>query len=155
MEKKSILTKTLAQIGTVLIWLPILAPVLLSAVSLIKERTFRFDYLMPAELFPVTLFGGGLLIWAALRARVRRRLIGGSFGISVFILVAGQALAVVTGLASGEREPAGLWWALVLASIAIYTLAVVVCGIGGVLLTRDLSRGWLVEDDVRARGKNI
>ncbi len=41
-----------------------------------RERIFRFDYLMPAELFPATLVGGGLLIWAALRAHSRRRLIG-------------------------------------------------------------------------------
>jgi peptidoglycan/LPS O-acetylase OafA/YrhL len=99
---------------------------------------FRFDYLMPAELFPATLVGGGLLIWAALRARSRRRLIGWGLGIAVGLLVGGQVLAVVTGLASGETEPAGWWWALVLASIVIYTLALVVIGVGGVLLLRDL-----------------
>ena len=138
MEKKGVLTKILAIVGTMLVWFPILAPVLLSVAVIIQERMFRFDYLMPAELFPATLVGGGLLIWAALRARSRRRLIGWGLGIAVGLLVGGQVLAVVTGLASGETEPAGWWWALVLASIVIYTLALVVIGVGGVLVLRDL-----------------
>jgi hypothetical protein len=138
MEKKGVLTKILAIVGTVLVWFPILAPVLLSVAVIIKERMFRFDYLMPAELFPATLVGGGLLIWAALRARSRRRLIGWGLGSAVGLLVGGQVLAVVTGLASGETEPAGWWWALVLASIVVYSLALVVIGVGGVLLLRDL-----------------
>ena len=90
-------------------WFPILAPVLLSMAVAIQGRMFRFDYLMPAELFPVALVGGCLLIWAALRARSRRRLIGWGLGIASSMLVGGQALAVVTGLASGESEPAGGW----------------------------------------------
>jgi len=138
MEKKGVLTKILAIVGTVLVWFPILAPVLLSVAVIIKDRMFRFDYLMPAELFPATLVGGGLLIWAALRARSRRGLIGWGLGIAVGLLVGGQVLAVVTGMASGETEPAGWWWALVLASIVIYSLALVVIGVGGVLLLRDL-----------------
>ena len=138
MEKKGVLTKILAIVGTVLVWFPILAPVLLSVAVIITERMFRFDYLMPAELFPATLVGGGLLIWAALRARSRRRLIGWGLGIAVGLLVGGQVLAVVTGLASGETEPAGWWWALVLSSIVVYSLALVVIGVGGVLLLRDL-----------------
>jgi peptidoglycan/LPS O-acetylase OafA/YrhL len=138
MAKKGVLTKTLAIVGTVLVWFPILAPILFSVLALTIERMFRFDYLMPAELFPAALIGGGLLLWAALRARSRRRLIGWGLGIAVGLLVGGQALAVVTGLASGETEPAGWWFALVLASIAAYSLALVAMGVGGALLLRDL-----------------
>ena len=119
-------------------WFPILAPILLSAAVIIKERMFRFDYLMPAELFPAALVGGCLLLWAALRARSRRTLIGWGLGIAIGLLAGGQVLAVVTGLASGETEPAGWWWALVLASIVVYSLALVVIGVGGLLLLRDL-----------------
>ena len=80
MEEKDVLTKMLAIAGTALVWFPNLAPVLLSVIGFITERMFRFDYLMPAELFPVALVGGFLLLWAALRARSRRGLIGGSLG---------------------------------------------------------------------------
>jgi hypothetical protein len=58
MEKKGGVTIILAILGTVLVWFPILAPVLLSVAAIIKERPFRFDYLMPAELFPAALVGG-------------------------------------------------------------------------------------------------
>lgn len=115
MEKKVVLTKILAIVGTALVWFPILAPVLLSVIVFPRRRVFHLDYLMPAELFPVALAGGGLLLWAALRARSRRGLVGWGLGLAAGMLVGGQGLAVVTGLASGEREPAGVWWALVIA----------------------------------------
>lgn len=138
MEKKDTFTKVLAIIGTVLVWLPILAPVVVSVSGFVARRIFRFDYLMPAELFPVALSGSGLLLWAALRAHSRRRLIGWSVGLAAGLLVGGQALAVATGLASGETEPEGWSWALVLASIGIYSMALAVVGVGGALLLRDL-----------------
>jgi hypothetical protein len=138
MGKKDNLTKTLAIVGTALVWIPVLAPVLFAVASFIQARMFRFDYLMPAELFPAVLVGGGFLLWAALRARARRGLIGGSLAGALILPVAGQALASVTGLASGRTEPTGWPWALVLASLALYVLALVVMGVGGVLLLRDL-----------------
>jgi hypothetical protein len=138
MEKKSTLTKILAIAGAGLVWFPVLAPILLSVALLIKARIFRFDYLMPAELFLLALFGGASLLWAALRARLRRGLVGWGLGIAVCALVGSQALAVVTGLASGRTEPAGWPLALVVAALAIYALALVGVGIGGLLLLRDL-----------------
>ena len=138
MEKKNILTKVLAIVGTALVWFPLLAPAVISVLGFLAGRIARFDYLMPAELFPVALAGGGLLMGAALRARSRRGLIGWGLVAAVGFLVGGQALAVATGLASGDTEPAGWLMALVLASIGVYSLALVVIGAGGVLLVRDL-----------------
>jgi hypothetical protein len=138
MRKKSVLTKSLAIVGTALVWIPVLAPTLFAAASLIQAGVFRIDYLMPAELFPIALAGGSLLLWAALRARARRGLIGGSLAGAVVLPLAGQTLASVTGLASGRTEPTGWPWALVLASLALYVLALVILGIGGVSLVRDL-----------------
>jgi hypothetical protein len=138
--KRILLTKVLAIVGTALVWFPILAPVVVSVNGFIAEGVVRFDYLMPAELFPAVLVGDGLLIWAALRARSRRGLIGWGLGIAVGMLVGGQALAVASGLASGDVEPAGWLFALVLVSVAVYSLALVVIAVGGVLLVRDLFR---------------
>lgn len=138
MGKRDVFTKILAITGSVLVWLPILAPLIFGLIALIQRGRFLFDYLMPAELFPVVLAGGVLLLWAAFRARLEKRLIGWGLGIAVGILVIGQVLAVVTGLASGEREAVGIWWILVLASLAVYSLAVIVIGIGGVRLVRGL-----------------
>ncbi|PIV26613.1 MAG: hypothetical protein COS37_05520, partial [Anaerolineae bacterium CG03_land_8_20_14_0_80_58_20] len=125
-------------VGTVLVWFPILAPVLLSLILFIGEGRFLLDYLMPAELFPFALAGAILLLWAGLRARSHWKLIAWGLGIAVGLLVGSQALAVVTGLASGATEPVGVWWILVLASLAIFTLGLVTIGVGGILLLRDL-----------------
>jgi hypothetical protein len=98
----------------------------------------RFDFLMPAELFPIALVGALLLLWAAQRARSQRKLIGWGLVSMTAFLFGGQALAVVSGLASGAIEPTGWAWALVVASIALYTLALIGVCIAGVLLVRKL-----------------
>ncbi len=138
MEDKGVLTKILAVAGTVLVWLPILFTVLTGIIGTIASRVLRFDYLMPAELFPLALVGGLLLLWAAYRARSQMRPIGLSLGAAVLFLFGGQAIAVVTGLASGAREATGWPFVLALGSIILYTLAVIKTGIAGVSLVRKL-----------------
>ncbi len=140
MNKKDLLNKILAIAGTALVWLPILMPFLFSLLRWIRAGDFRFDYLMPAELFPLALSGAGLLLWAALRARSNRRLIGWGLGMAAGLLIGGQILAVVTGLASGETEPTGWAWTVVLATLAAYSLALIAIGIGGVRLLSSLFR---------------
>ncbi len=140
MPNRRALTKTLAIAGTVLVWFPILAPILLSLAFFASERVWRIDYLMPAELFLFALAGGALLIWAAMRARARWALIGWPLGIAAGLLVGSQSLAVATGLASGDSPLQGFWWVVILISLAIFTLALMTAGVGGVLLVRDLFR---------------
>ena len=139
MGKKDRLTKILAIIGTVLVWLPMLAPLVFAVIRFIRARRFLFDYLMPAELFPVVLVGGGLLLWAAFRARSRREIIGWGLAAAIGLLICSMALAVVTGLASGETEEGGWQWALVVVLFAGFWLGLVGMGVGGVFLVRDLS----------------
>jgi hypothetical protein len=137
-ENKGVFTRILAIVGTVLVGLPILAPILLGIVSLFQDGRFRLDYLMPAELFPLVLVGGVLLLWAALRRRRFRGLIGWGLGGAVLLLVGSQALAEVTGLASGATHPGGWQWALVLGVFFGFILAVILTGVGGVLLMREV-----------------
>jgi len=136
--QKNTLNKILAITGTVFVWLPVLAPIILSLITLPRSGWFRIDYLMPAELFPSALLGGALLIAAALRVHSRRKIIIWAFGIMILMLVGGQALAVITGLASGETGPTGWQWGLVIASLACYTLSLITVGIGGIMLLRDI-----------------
>ena len=140
MFTKGILTKILAISGIILVWFPLLAPILFSALRLARGGDFRFDYLMPAELFPAALLGGGLLLWAALRARSYRKIIGWGVGIAVVTLVGSQGLAVVSGLASGEIGRDTIWWIIVLTLLAVYVLALLGMGIGGIFLLRGLFR---------------
>ncbi len=138
MEKKILLTKILTSVGMILIWFPIIAPIFFSVGSIFTDHRFRFDFLMPAELFPSVLLGGGVLLWAAFRAHARRNIIGWGLGLAIVFPVVGQVLASVTGLASGAIEPTGWPWALVLGMMGAYILAVITTGIGGGLLLRDL-----------------
>ncbi|MCW5854081.1 MAG: hypothetical protein KIT87_28700 [Anaerolineae bacterium] len=141
MDNRNLLTKILAGTGTLLVWFPILTPLVLAVVARLTRGRFLLDYLMPAELLPSFLVGGGLLIWAAGRTRARQRLIGWGFGLAIAALVGSQALAVMTGLASGTTEPTGWPGAIVLALLAAYIVLVVVVGVGGVLVWRDLLKG--------------
>ncbi|MBI5353702.1 MAG: hypothetical protein HZB50_13755 [Chloroflexi bacterium] len=140
MEKKDTLTKILAVFGSVLIWFPILAPILLGLGSLITRGRFLFDYLMPAELFLSALAGSGLLLWASLRSHSNSnsKLIGWGLVTAVVMLFGGQGIAVITGLASGATEPTAGLMALVLVPLGIYVLALIVIGVGGVKLTQNL-----------------
>lgn len=132
------ITKILAIVGTALVWFPILAPILLSLALAVYARIFHFDYLTPAELFPLVVLGGALLLWAARRARLRLKPIAWSFGTAVAVLATGMLVAVTSGLASGATEPTGILWAIALFSIVIYTAAVLGLAVSGALLVRDL-----------------
>ncbi len=140
MAKTGIVTKILAVAGTALAWFPLLAPIAITLIAFAAAGVWRFDYLMPAELFPVAFLGGGLLLWAAWRARMRRRQIAMPLMLMIALLAGGQALAVATGLASGAAEPAGWRWIAVLASLALYALALLAAAAAGTLLVRDLFR---------------
>jgi hypothetical protein len=138
MPQKDFLSKLLAVSGTILVALPILAPLVFAVIRLAQARRFQFDYLMPAELFPVVLAGAILLLAAALRARSRRKLIGWSLGLMIAFLLAAVGFAEATGLASGATEPAGWPWALVLAALAGFWIALLALAVGGILMLRGL-----------------
>ena len=86
----------------------------------------------------MALLGGALLIWAALRAKKWLKMIAWGFCISIVLLLASQWLAVVTGLASGAAEATGWRLALVLGVLILSYLGMMVTGVGGILLIRDL-----------------
>jgi hypothetical protein len=139
MKNKDLLTKIFAYVGTVLIWIPILLPIFLGLVSLVREGLFRFDFLLPAELFAVILSGAVLLIWAVFLAKTNRVAVLVSFGIAIASLAGSQVAAVMTGLASGETEPTGSPWIIVTGLIGIYNLSVIGLGIAGTFLIRKLN----------------
>lgn len=138
MKNKTTLAKTLAVIGTVLIWLPLVAPIVFALFALITRHQFLFDFLMPAELFLLVAAGGVLLLVAAFWVHSRQRLIGWGMAVAVALLVGSQGLAEATGLASGATPAAGLPLVGVMTLFAGYIAAVIAVGVGGILLLRDL-----------------
>jgi len=126
MGKRDTLSKILTIIGTVLVWIPILAPVVFGFVSLVIDGIYRFDYLMPAELGILVFVAGGLLLWGAIRARSQQGIIAWGLGI-----VAG-AMAIL--FAFGDVEPGSLRWGIAIGLLVFYSLSIVAMGVGGTLL---------------------
>jgi hypothetical protein len=138
MSKRDTLSKVLAVVGSVLVWLPVAAPIVFAFVALFRGAGFfrHLDFLMPGELFPVVLAGAALLIWAAFRMRSYRKLIIWILAIAIAALLGSQGLAVATGLASGARAAEGLWFVLVIGIFILFDLAVIALGVVGILLAR-------------------
>ena len=130
MYKRDSLAKVLLVAGTLLVWASILAPVVLGFIPLVTDGIYRFDYLMPAELGPVIFIGGVLLFWVAIRAKSQRGIIAWGFCIA--------AGSIATLNAFGDVEPGSLRWAIVVGLLIVYSLAIAVMGVGGVLLWRNL-----------------
>lgn len=147
MFKRRSLVLTLAVIGTVLLWTPIVAPILFSLAAGLTRRGWHLDTLMPAELFPIVLVGGGALIAAALWARALRMPITGAVIGSLVLLASTQAFAEVTGLANRKEGHAA--WVLPTAQVGLagYVVLVVASAILGGKLVRRLVR----EDDDEGR----
>ena len=140
MNQGNVFTRILAIVGTVLAGLPVAFPVVLALVLLVSQHVFLFDYLMPAEFFPVVFVGAGLLLWAALRAHRFAGPISWAAGAALGLLVLGQGLALLTGLATGRVAGGGWQQVLVTILIAAYGLAVLVLTLLGIRLCRRLFR---------------
>jgi hypothetical protein len=139
-NNKGALTKILAAAGTLLAWIPIVFTVFTSAAGTIITRSFRFDYLMPAELFLFALAGAALLIWAGIRSGLRLKMIGGSSVLAAFFLAACMIIAAVTGMASGRTEAAWLPFIMTILMLALYSVSLIGVGIGGIWLWKDLMK---------------
>jgi hypothetical protein len=136
--KNNWLSKVLVVSGTILAALPILAPILFGVTIFLRSGQFHFDYLMPAELAFMAFAGGLMLLWAAIRLGTHRWFIAGSLGLAVLMWVGFQAVAQVSGMASGETEPEGLVFGVVIAGLVIYTLAVIALVVWGWRLWRQV-----------------
>jgi thiol:disulfide interchange protein len=146
MAKNDWFTKILAIVGTILVGLPVVAPIIFGLTRLIRSGRFMVDYLMPAEFGFLVLAGAILLIWAAIRARAYLKWIGWSVGIAIFLVVGGMWLATATGLADGSTPEGGWQSAVVYGGIIGYDLSVISLTLAGIWLIRKLFR--LVEPGI-------
>lgn len=128
----------LAIMGTVLVWLPIVAPLVLGLGMWIGRGRLLVDYLMPGELFALILAGGLLLLTAALVQRHRQLVVALLLGGSVALLVGSQGIAVATGLASGRNEATGWRLVAVMVPYALFVAAAVGLGVLGIRMVGEL-----------------
>jgi len=136
MQKRDILTKILAIVGTILVGLPVVAPIVFGLLRLFRGASFLVDYLMPAELGFLVLAGALMLLWAAIRVRAYIKWIAWSIGLAILLVVGAQWLAVVTGLADGSIQPGGWEMAVVTGGIIAYDLVVISLLVTGIQLIR-------------------
>lgn len=145
MGKRDALTKTLAVAGTVLVALPLLAPFLLGLVSIGRLGGFRLDYLMPFEVYPVTVVGMILLAWAAMRAKIRQRAVM----ICIAVMLGGLLLLSVSAQATGIAD----------SEVTLETWRYVVTSAFGVMsLVAQLALvayGWLLGRDLMAEHRRL
>lgn len=143
MKSKSFLTKVLTLIGLFFVWIPIIFPVIISVIKLIVSGRFRFDFLMPAEMFPIIFIGATILLWSSKRTGYYKKHIGLGLLSAVVFLVGAQGLAVLTGLASGAIELKGWPFVLVIATIIIYNFAVIEIGVVGLYLIKKINSDYI------------
>lgn len=134
--QKQIWTKVFAVTGTVLAGIPILFTVVTGAIGSAVSGRLLVDYLMPAELFIFALAGGLLLLWAAFRAKLlRKTVIAGLVAACVFLALC-NGIAMLSGMATDAAKAVGVAWAAVIASLALYTLAVIELTIAGIVISK-------------------
>jgi hypothetical protein len=138
MGKHDTLAKSLAVVGTVLVILPLLAPFVLGLGMMGTLGGFRLDYLMPFEIYPVTVAGAALLVWAAFRAHARRGAVAVAIAVMFGALVLATISAQVTGIANSP-EQLETWKYVLTSTLAGISLAAQIALASiGVLLSRDL-----------------
>jgi hypothetical protein len=138
MKRATVWMKVIAIVGAIIASVPPLAPLVFTRWGALGTGHFNFDWLMPAELFPLAFLGGSMLLAVALSVRSHRALLGWGLGIAAGSLAAGLGFAQVSGLASGAIQPEGpAMWFLV-AMLAVYTAAAAEMSVAGILLSRDL-----------------
>jgi hypothetical protein len=142
------LTKGLATAGTVLVWLPlVLSPVLvlLMGPQAIRVKDAGMFLLVLAvgasDLYPLALVGGCLLMWAAVRTRSHRRLIGLGLAAQIADIAVMQVRNVM--IASGGPAASASWpeWAGLVSTFALWAGWIVVAVAGVSLVYALFSRG--------------
>lgn len=104
MARNDVFARSLAIVGTVLVALPLLAPVALGIGMIGRFGALRIDYLMPFEVYPVTVAGVVLLVAASLRLAASRKAIGSTIAVMFATLVLTGVSAQVTGIANSPEQ---------------------------------------------------
>lgn len=134
MKIKIIWAKILAIGGEILTGLPILFPLAVSFPTLFRSGRVNFDYLFPAEMFPIVLLGGIMLLVSTILVRTHIKWIAWTFGAVVLTLAALMIVPIVTGLDNSIEQPAGNLMLILQGIVALHWLAIIALVIGGIIL---------------------
>lgn len=138
MSTKPFWPKVMALGGTLMVLAPLAFTLLLGIIHLLSSKFLMFDYLLPAELYPLVFIGGLMLIAVAFWQKLERKLIGVSLGVATLALL----LVIAIGLAGLEPkagQPVSFQMIIIYLLLTVYTGALVALGWGGFKLFRQLS----------------
>ncbi len=142
MGNKGVMTKILAIIGTVLIWVPLLMMLVIAGLGYLQSGQFTLDYFLPEQILPLSLaallVGGIFLLWAAIRARSRRAVIGIGLLIALILIISSNVVAITSGLAAGQSSTASPAYYTAVGGIIGFDILLIVIGNAGIGLIRDL-----------------
>ena len=132
MQKRQGFTRGLAIVGTVLLWLPVILIVVLAVGGAPKEVGWLPFFAVGAmDIFPVVVFGGGFVLWAAIRARSHREALGWSLTAPVG--------SIVCGVVWSQPVPSDGWvLAVTTGLIALYWAGLLIAGASGISLVGSL-----------------
>jgi hypothetical protein len=145
MGKHDALTKTLAVVGTTLLVLPLVAPLVLGLGLLGGPMGYRVDYLMPFEVYPIALVGMALVLWASIRAHARTKAVGAAIAVMLGGFALAAVAAQVTGIANSEEELEAWRYAVTIGFAAMSLLGQAALAAIGALIARDSIRASHVE----------
>lgn len=131
MNKKPGVTKALGVLGVFFTLAPVVAGFAASA----RLGAIAIWYVAAAAA-PLALVGGGLLIWASIRAHALRKTVSWSLAACVALWAGAAVAASATGLASGRVQEGG-WESLLVTGLYIaYIVATVILGVAGIFVIR-------------------
>lgn len=95
-------------LGMISVLFPIFFSLLTGIIGTIRDKAFRFDFLIPLELFIFIILGGVLLTYVAYKQRKRFGLTLTELILTIVTLALSQLIAVVSGLAlTHSQSPKG------------------------------------------------
>ena len=138
MKNNTVLIKTLAITGTVIVLSPFAFMIITSIAGSIRMGVFRMDYLIPAEMAPLVLLGALMIFWSALLSKYNLKLIIITMAAAMIFLIGSMVIAAASGLASGAMEPKGTVWAVVIITLILYGITTAGIGVEGIMVIKRL-----------------
>lgn len=138
MRNKILISKIISIIGTILIWIPIIAPIFFTLILLFIRKIFAFDFLMPMELLFLVIIGAIFLIATSIIMKYNWKTIGISFCIIISMFIIIQLIANLIGIVSGRTEITTIMYVIMITFVVIYIISLIILGISSILLVKKL-----------------
>lgn len=139
MQNKTYWVRVMIAAGIMIVLSPLLIMVLASAIHLFRSGFLVFDYLLPAELFPLVLIGGLLLLAVSLSQKMEQRLVGLGLAIPVLSLMLLIGYARLSGMDSSPDGPGTVQRVMIGLLMATYIAGLIVLAWGGIKMNRRIS----------------